>query len=152
MRWLDLVVARRLVSGVPRHPTREDYQTLAAFRVRLRQFFAFSSKAAAEAGVAPQQYQALLAIKGYDGEGLPSITNLAEQLFIRQHTAVELAKRLDNAGLIRRQANPQDRRVVLLSLTPKAESIMRDLAGVHLEELRHVAPSLAELLRRVDQR
>lgn len=132
-----------------RHPTHEDYQTLAAFRVRLRRFFAFSARAAGAAGVAPQQYQALLAIKGYDGEGPPSITNLAEQLLIRQHTAVELAKRLDNAGLVRRLRSPQDGRVVLLSLTPKAESIMMDLASVHLDELRQLAPGLAELLRRV---
>ncbi len=134
-----------------RQPTPQDYQTLAAFRVRLRQFFAFSAQAAEEAGVAPQQYQALLAIKAHDGEGPPSITNLAEQLLIRQHTAVELAKRLDEAGLVVRRRDIQDGRVVLLSLTPKAEAIMSNLAGVHLEELRLLAPSLAELLARVVQ-
>lgn len=134
-----------------RHPTLQDYRTLAAFRVRLREFFAFSAKAAAEAGVAPQQYQALLAIKGYEGDGPPSITNLAEQLFVQQHTAGELARRLDDAGLVRRERDAQDRRVVLLSLTPKADAIMTALAGVHLEELRLLAPGLAELLKRVGQ-
>lgn len=133
-----------------RHPTDQDYQTLAAFRVRLRQFLAFSAQAAADAGVAPQQYQALLAIKGFEGEGRPSIKNLAEQLFVRQHTAVELAKRLDDAGLVSRQRDQRDGRVVLLSLTPQAESVMTNLASVHLEELRQLAPGLAELLKRVE--
>ena len=63
-------------------PTLDDYRALAAFRVELRRFFAFSAAAAAEAGIAPQQYQALLAIKGHPGEGAPSITDLAGQLLV----------------------------------------------------------------------
>jgi DNA-binding MarR family transcriptional regulator len=132
-----------------RQPTQQDYQTLAAFRLGLRRFFDFSVRAAGAAGVAPQQYQALLAIKGFEGDTPPSISDLAERLLIRQHTAVELAKRLDGAGLIRRQRDVQDRRVVQLRLTPKAEEVMAGLAGVHLEELRLMAPRLAALLRRL---
>ena len=44
-----------------------DYQLLAEFRFLLARFLAFSSKAAHEAGLAPRQHQALLAIKGYPG-------------------------------------------------------------------------------------
>jgi DNA-binding MarR family transcriptional regulator len=130
-------------------PTQLDYQTLAAFRLQLRRFFAFSAEAAAAAGVAPQQYQALLAIKGYGGERPPSISELAAQLLVRQHTAVELAKRLGDAGLVLRQRDPQDGRVVLLRLTPRGEQIMSTLAGVHLEELRLIAPGLADLIQRL---
>jgi DNA-binding MarR family transcriptional regulator len=130
-------------------PTQQDYQTLAAFRLRLRRFFAFSAEAASTAGMAPQQYQALLAIKGHEGDGPPSISDLAAQLLVKQHTAVELAKRLDEGGLVLRQRDPSDGRVVLLVLTPRAEEIMSTLAGVHLEELRLMAPALAGLLRNV---
>lgn len=130
-------------------PTLEDYRTLAAFRFQLRRFFAFSAAAAAEAGVAPQQYQALLAIKGFGGEGAPSISDLAEQLLVQQHSAVELAKRLDLAGLVSRERNPDDRRVAQLRLTPKAETLLAQLAAVHLEELRQSGPAMAATLRRV---
>lgn len=133
-------------------PSLQDYQTLAAFRAALREFFAFSASAAAEAGVAPQQYQALLAIKGHLGEGPPSISDLARQLLVQQHSAVELAKRLEAAGLISRVRDPLDRRVVLLRLTPKAEAVLADLAAIHLEELRLLAPTIAGLLDRVGER
>lgn len=130
-------------------PSLQDYQTLAAFRVALRRFFAFSASAAAEAGVAPQQYQALLAIKGHVGEGAPSISDLAAQLLVQQHSAVELAKRLEAAGLVSRVRDPRDRRVVLLRLTAKAEAILAGLAVTHLAELRALAPTISSLLERV---
>ena len=50
-----------------RSMSRGEYETLAAFRYALRQFLRFSEVAAQEAGLTPQQYQALLAIKGYPG-------------------------------------------------------------------------------------
>jgi DNA-binding MarR family transcriptional regulator len=134
-----------------REPSLRDYQTLAAFRVALRRFFDFSASAAAEAGVAPQQYQALLAIKGHAGEGAPSISDLAAQLLVQQHSAVELVKRLEAAGLVSRLRDPQDRRVVLLRLTPKAEAVLASLAAVHLAELRQMAPAIAALLDRVGE-
>ena len=133
-------------------PTLEDYRALAGFRAELRRFFAFSATAAAEAGIAPQQYQVLLAIKGHPGEGAPSITDLAGQLLVQQHTAVELAKRLETAGLVERRSDPRDRRVVLLSLTDQAEALLAGLAAVHLAELRHSAPAMAALLERMGGR
>ena len=46
---------------------QSEYEILAAFRYTLRRFLSFSESAAADVGLAPQQYQALLAIKGYPG-------------------------------------------------------------------------------------
>ncbi len=43
------------------------YETQAAFRFALRQFLRFSETAARDVGLTPQQYQALLAIRGYPG-------------------------------------------------------------------------------------
>lgn len=130
-------------------PTLEDYQALAAFRVELRRFLAFSARAAAEAGIAPQQYQAMLAIKGHPGGRPPSITDLAGQLFVQQHTAVELAKRLEAAGLVERRSDPGDRRVVQLVLTGQAEALLAGLAAVHLAELRLSAPAMAAILEQM---
>jgi hypothetical protein len=38
---------------------------------------------------------------------------------------------------------------VLLTLSPKAEAVLRALSRQHLEELRQVGPALIDLLRRV---
>ncbi|HEY2034092.1 MAG TPA: hypothetical protein VGH02_10445, partial [Rhizomicrobium sp.] len=51
----------------PRKLTPADYRALAEFRFLLRRFMAFSEEAARAAGLAPQQHQALLAIKGLEG-------------------------------------------------------------------------------------
>ena len=44
--------------------TKADYEAPTTFRRVLRQFTAFSEQAAPQAGLTPQQHQALLAIKG----------------------------------------------------------------------------------------
>ncbi len=49
----------------PRRLDKSQFETLAAFRYALRRFIHFSDEAAIAAGVTPQQYQALLAIKGF---------------------------------------------------------------------------------------
>ncbi|HVV92793.1 MAG TPA: MarR family transcriptional regulator [Hyphomicrobiales bacterium] len=126
--------------------TKADYRRLAAFRAALRQFLAFSEGAARAVGLAPQQHQALLAIKGHPNGGRVSIGDLAVSLGIRPNTAVELADRLVAAGLVRRSGSPDDGRRVLLALTAKAERLLADLSGAHLEELRRMAPMLADLL------
>ena len=41
-----------------------DYQTVAEFRYRIRRYLRFSEQAARAAGLEPQQYQLLLALKG----------------------------------------------------------------------------------------
>jgi hypothetical protein len=46
---------------------RESYAAIAAFRLELRRFLAFSEAAAGKVGLPAQQHQALLAIAGHDG-------------------------------------------------------------------------------------
>ena len=47
-----------------RAQTKFDYQALAQFRYEIRRFTNFSEQAARDAGIEPQQHQALLAIEG----------------------------------------------------------------------------------------
>ena len=113
-----------------------DYKALAAFRHALRQFLAFSEEAAREAGLTPQQHQALLAIRGHPSGPQITVGQLADYLFLRHNTVVELANRLEAAGLIEKSENTQDRRQVLLRLTREAEAILGTLSAIHLAELR----------------
>lgn len=129
-------------------PTQGDYEALATFRLALRRFAAFTATATSEAGLMPQQHQALLAIKALSFKAAPSVGDVAEQLLLRHHSAVELINRLVRMGLVQRFRDPEDRRRVRIALTPLAEKKLAALATVHLEELRAVRPQLMALLQR----
>ncbi len=127
--------------------SQADYERLAQFRYLLRHFLIFSETAAEQAGLTPQQHQALLAIKGQRGAQPLTAGVLAERLAIRPHSAVGLIDRLELKGLIHRAAVPADRRRVLIELTGAAEVLLRDLTMAHRDELERLAPLLRSLLR-----
>jgi DNA-binding MarR family transcriptional regulator len=122
-----------------------DYQRLAAFRHALRRFLAFSETAARRAGITPQQHQALLAIKGVPGPQGVTVGYLARQLLLQPNSAAELVHRMVNCGLLVRKAAPDDRRRVMLLLTPSAEEALHALSAAHIRELRQSAPVLDRL-------
>ena len=76
-----------------------DYRLLAEFRHHLRAFTAFSEDAARAAGLAPQQHQALLAIKGAASAEDATVGFLAEELLLQPHSAAELAERMVKSGV-----------------------------------------------------
>jgi DNA-binding MarR family transcriptional regulator len=125
---------------------------LADFRYLLRRFLTFSRKAAESAGLTSRQHQALLAIKGFGGDGQPTVGELAERLCVRHHSAVELLDRLVESGLIVRTHDLRDRRRVLLALTEAAERHLSGLSAVHMEELHRLRPALQEILDRTHGR
>ena len=127
--------------------TKAEYETLAAFRYALRQFLRFSEEAAQTVGLAPQQYQALLAIKGFPGRDRILIGELAERLQIRHHSAVGLVDRLVAQGLVAREQAQTDRRQVYVVLTEHGADVLGRLAAVHRDELRHIGPQLNALLQ-----
>jgi DNA-binding MarR family transcriptional regulator len=126
-----------------------DYQSLAEFRHQIRRYLRFSDRAVRDAGLEPRQYQLLLALKGLPPDVRPRIGELAEQLQIQHHSAVELIDRLEASGLVRRQRARQDRREVLISPTPAGEKLLRELVLHHRAELSSKGPALIEALRRV---
>ena len=123
-----------------------EYEALAAFRYELRHFLSFSELAAARMGLAAQQYQALLAIKGRAGRNDVTINELARLLFIKHNSAVGLVDRLESEGLVTRSIAPEDRRKVNVRLTRKGARVFERLAGAHRDELRRIGPKLAEFL------
>jgi DNA-binding MarR family transcriptional regulator len=128
-----------------------DYEALAELRYQIRRFLSFSEQAARGAGLEPRQHQLMLALKGLPRRDRPTIGELAERLQIQHHSAVELVNRLVAAGYIRRARGGEDRREVLLSLTPKGEKVLRQLSLHHRTELRSAGPALVAALRRAMQ-
>jgi len=129
--------------------TTPEYQSLAEFRYQIRRYLTNAEQDARSAGLEPQQYQLLLALRGLPPGREPSIQTLAERLQVRHHSAVELADRLEQHGLIRRQRSKTDRRHVLLSLTQRGERILGRLARRRIEDLRNTAPALVRALSAV---
>jgi DNA-binding MarR family transcriptional regulator len=128
-----------------------DYQALAEFRYQIRKFLHFSEKVVQAAGLERGQYQLMLAIKGMPDGVRPRIRELANRMQIQHHSAVELINRLEAGGFVKRERAQDDRREVLLALTPKGERVLAELALHHHEELQSAAPDLVTALRRVMQ-
>lgn len=130
---------------------RKDIQQLAKFRYEIRRFLQFSEQAAAAAGLQPQQHQLLLQIAGAPDNALVTISYIAEVMSLRHHTVVELSKRCELAGLVRRTHDLIDRRCVVLKLTAQGDQALRELSEVHAQQLREQAPSLIQALTRISK-
>lgn len=128
-----------------------DYVALARFRYELRSFLAFSEAAAIEAGLTPQQHQALLTIKGFSSQNPISIGELAKLLFIKHHTAVELVDRMTKLELLSRVVDDADGRRALVKLTKQGEQQLRKLSKIHFGELGAVGPTLTRILKQFRQ-
>ena len=100
---------------------------LAAFRYHLRRFLQFSEQAVQAAGLTPRQYQALLAIKGSAQQERLTVGELAEQLQIVYHAAVELVNRLSAQNLLERHDSLDDRRKVFVKLSRRARRFLINL-------------------------
>jgi DNA-binding MarR family transcriptional regulator len=130
----------------PPRLTQADYEGLAEFRYLIRRFLEFSENAARGLGLAPQQHQALLAIRGFPGNQTVTIGDLAERLRIRHQSAVGLVDRLAQAGLLLREPDPGDHRRILLHLTAAADDRLAKLSAAHLDELVRLEPQLKRIL------
>lgn len=126
----------------------ERFKGLAGFRAALRRFLAASEAISQDAGVTPRQYQAMLAIKARE-EAAMAMKDLAEELMLTHHAAVQLVDRLAKAGLAERRPSPSDRRSVLLELTPKGEALLGELASRHLEAMLVQEPVLTASLKQL---
>lgn len=133
-------------------PTRRDYARLLTVRTALRQFERWSADQAAEHNLTASQHQLLLAIHGHDSDNGPTITEAAEYLLIRHHSAVELVDRTEKAGLVERVRDADDHRVVRLRLSSDGEQLLADLSSAHLEELARLGPLFESMLGTLSSR
>lgn len=124
-------------------------QTLAEFRHTLRQFLHFSEQCAVGAGLHPQQHQLLLHIAGAPDGVETTVSYAADRLGLRHNSVVELSKRCEEAGLIRRRQNPADRRCVALQVTAKGQRVLRKLSEAHERELSELFPRMIRALESI---
>ena len=127
-------------------PADLDYQSLLDFRMALRRFNHWSEEQAKTVGLTHAQHQLLLAVKGHRGDQPPTIGEVADCLLLRHHSTVELVNRAQAAGLVERQRDAIDGRVVRLRLTDKGENCIERLTALHVAELKQLGPLLQHVI------
>lgn len=128
--------------------TAGEYRALAELRYRIRHFLREGDAVSRSVGLEPQQYLLLLTIRGLPDDQEATIRTLADRLALKHHSAVELVDRLEMHGYVRRNRGRDDRRRVLVSLLPKGERILEQVARHRIEELRSTGHAL---VRTIDQ-
>jgi DNA-binding MarR family transcriptional regulator len=118
--------------------TKQDFEALARFRFGIRSYLRFSEETVRQHGVTPQQYQLLLALKGFPGRDWAVVRELADRLQLRHHSVVELVNRAQAQGLVHRTPDPDDARAVRVVLTDRGEHLLDRLSALHRDELRRM--------------
>ncbi len=124
----------------------EDYQRLLAFRSELRQFLSWSEQTARKAGLTPSLHQLLLVLRGHPTAPGPTIGQVAQELHIRHHSAVELVQRGEASDLIHRERDTLDHRRVHLRLTIHGHEQLEVLTREHLARIPTLATTLEHVL------
>jgi len=123
-----------------------DFRALAALRYRIRLFLHEGDAAARRAGLEPQQYLLLLAVRGIPEGAEATIQVLADRLLLKHNSTVELIDRLERRGYVRRSRSRDDRRCVRVELLPRGEKLVDRVARQRITELRAGGVALANAL------
>src|ERR1044071_8873909 len=115
--------------------SKKDYEAQALFRHAIRKFLRTSENNSRAAGITPQQYQLLLAIKGMEDREWATVSEVAESLQALHQAAVGLCNRAEQIGLITKFPHSEDRRMVCMRLTARGEHALATIAKANREEL-----------------
>lgn len=107
------------------HRVERPADLAAAINVAAETLIAVLDSAAARHQVPPTQLRVLMLISGRPET---NVNGLAELLDVVPSSASRLCDRLEATGLLRRVADPRDRREVRLVPTPAALTLLRELA------------------------
>jgi DNA-binding MarR family transcriptional regulator len=131
---------------MPVEITAAEYRALAELRYLIRKFVGEGDAVARAAGLEPQQYLLLLALRGLPAGVEATIRTLADRLALKHHSAVELIDRLEIHGYVRRSRNRDDRRRVLVALLPRGEKLLEQVARDRIGELRSSGAALVNAI------
>jgi DNA-binding MarR family transcriptional regulator len=126
--------------------TPAEYRALAELRHRIRRFLQEGDEAAHQAGLEPQQYLLLLAVRGLPEGREATIRTLADRLSLRHHSTVELIDRMEARGYVKRMRGREDRRQVLVSLQLRGEKLLEQVVEQRIIELRSHGRALVEAI------
>ena len=126
--------------------TADKYRALAELRYRIRRFLRDGDAVARAAGLEPQQYLMLLAIRGLPQGDEATIRTLADRVVLKHHSAVGLIDRLEKQGYVCRNRGCDDHRLVIVSLLPPGQRVVERVAGHRITELRSNGRQLVDAI------
>lgn len=92
-------------------------------------------------GLSSAQYNILRILQASSGKGLPCL-EIVQQMVTRVPDITRLVDRLADAQLVERNRSESDRRVVMISITPKGREVVEDirepLLDTHRQNLGHM--------------
>jgi DNA-binding MarR family transcriptional regulator len=94
-------------------------------------------------GLTPPQFQLLTVANRLRQKPLTQ-RRLARALYVSFPNITSMLARLEGAGLIERQVNPEDRRQKLVRLTPKARGLLRRIWKQQVRQLEWVTDGLKD--------
>lgn len=110
-------------------------------------------------GLTYPQYLVMVALARRDDQ---TVGELGNQLFLESNTLTPLIKRLEAAGLVTRQRDTADERVVRVRLTQRGQSVAQDVStcvpaelmeavGISIEEIAALNQSLVSLREKLQR-
>ncbi len=126
--------------------TEKEYRALAELRFRIRRFLGEGDTTSRKVGLEPQQYLALLTIRGLPAGQAATIRVLSERLALRHHSTVELIDRMEKHGYLKRKKSTEDRRMVIVTLQPRGEKLLEEVVKRRIIELRAEGRALVQAI------
>jgi DNA-binding MarR family transcriptional regulator len=123
------------------------YSALAAFHTKLEHLVDATDQCTREAGLRRTKFRLLMVIKRQPTDAPATIGSLAASMGLDRGTVVELLDELIRQGFVLRERDPNDRRRILISLTPTGEAWLAPLVDAALRELATTGPELLHALR-----
>ncbi len=108
-----------------------------------------TSEVVGQYGLTPLQYGALVHLSGQAGRPHVEQNTFADRLNVDRNTASLVVEQLVKKGLAARQVNGDDRRVRLLSLTPKGEKLYARLRPAFLAVNENILAPITPRERKV---
>lgn len=121
----------------------------AALRFAIRALLAANEEISRQEGVTPQQFQAMLAICAWPGP--MALKDLAEQLFLTHSAAVQLFRRLESTGFVRRESSEADRRLVHVKLTRAGDEVLMRVLLRQVQEVQRQGDDLRGIIELVQK-
>ncbi len=118
------------VDAVVPRPDPDVVQLLTAFRALQVQHSRVLHQESAEHGMHPSDARFLFLLAAADGEGVTP-KQATEDLELSTGAMTSLIDRLERRGQIERHPNPQDRRSVIVHLTPAGSAVARSFGEVY---------------------
>ena len=131
---------------MPSQVSLMEYRALADMRFLIRRYLNGTERAVRAVGLEPQQYMAMLQLRGLPPSELPTIRALSDRMQLRHHSMGELINRMEKRGLFQRERAQNDRRCVLVRMTPQAERLLDRVVRHRIAELRVTGRDLVRSL------